>query len=157
MRCRCVEVGADDSMQEKSKEGYAMIEVHPEGCVYGSGLDITINSRNMRSKFGYIEVVQQLLSATNYLPFFRFKAPICLLFIWILYYWTASIAMSKICAAFAERSPRSFCLSGGGAMPLDRLVSPSAEFVISLRCKQKVCFATFIYKSYHVKVKSNRM
>ena len=32
-----------DLMQEKSGERYAMIEVRPEGCVYGLRSDITLN------------------------------------------------------------------------------------------------------------------
>ena len=36
------------------------------------------------------EAVQQLLSVTNLLLLFRFKAPIRLFFLWILNYWTAS-------------------------------------------------------------------
>lgn len=31
---------------------YVMIEVRPDGCISGSGLDITQNRRDMRSKFG---------------------------------------------------------------------------------------------------------
>ena len=38
----------------------------------------------------HIEAVQQLLSVANLLLIFRFKAPIRLLFLWILNYWTAS-------------------------------------------------------------------
>ena len=34
--------------------------------------------------------------------------------------------ISKIRAAYGGRSARSFCLSGGGATPLDRLVSLTA-------------------------------
>jgi len=41
-----------DLMQEKSEERYVMIEVCPEGCIYGIGSDILLNRRDMRTKFG---------------------------------------------------------------------------------------------------------
>ena len=42
-----------DLMHEKNEEGYVMLEVRPEGYVGGPGSDITLNRRDMRSKFGY--------------------------------------------------------------------------------------------------------
>ena len=38
---------------EKNEERYLMIEVRPEGYKDGLGSDITLNRRDMRSKFGY--------------------------------------------------------------------------------------------------------
>lgn len=45
--------GLKDLIQEKNEEGYVLIEVRPEGYIDGSGSDTTLNSRDMRSKFGY--------------------------------------------------------------------------------------------------------
>ena len=39
---------------EKNEEGYLMIEVRPEGYIDRLCSDITLNRRDMRSKFGYI-------------------------------------------------------------------------------------------------------
>ena len=35
--------GVEDLMQEMNEGGYMMIEVRPEGCVYGLCSDITLN------------------------------------------------------------------------------------------------------------------
>ena len=39
---------------EKNEEGYLMIEIRPEGYTDRLCSDITLNRRDMRSKFGYI-------------------------------------------------------------------------------------------------------
>jgi len=39
--------GLDDLIQEKSEEGYVMIEVHPEGYTDGSDSDTILNRRDM--------------------------------------------------------------------------------------------------------------
>lgn len=36
-----------------AEEGYVMIEIRPEGGIDGLGSDITLNRRDVRSKFGY--------------------------------------------------------------------------------------------------------
>ena len=49
---------------EKNEEGYLMIEIRPEGYMDGLCSDITLNRRDMRSKFGYTmlySIVGQLL------------------------------------------------------------------------------------------------
>ena len=38
---------------EKNEEGYLMIEIRPEGYIDRLCSDITLNRRDMRSKFGY--------------------------------------------------------------------------------------------------------
>ncbi|MGP8322769.1 MAG: hypothetical protein ACT6FG_02085 [Methanosarcinaceae archaeon] len=43
----------NDIIQEKNEERYVLIEVRPEGYIDGSGSDITLNGRDVRSKFGY--------------------------------------------------------------------------------------------------------
>ena len=47
-------IGWVDNLINGTDEGkYVMIEVRPEGCISGSGSDITLSRRDMRSKFGY--------------------------------------------------------------------------------------------------------
>jgi len=43
--------GSKDIMQEKNEEEYVVIEVRPEGCIYGQGSYITLGRWDMRSKF----------------------------------------------------------------------------------------------------------
>ena len=45
--------GSKDLMQEKNEERHVMVEVRPEGCAYELCSDITLNRRDMRSRFGY--------------------------------------------------------------------------------------------------------
>ena len=45
--------GSKDIMQEKNEEEYVVIEVRPEGCIYGQGSYITLDRWDMRSKFGH--------------------------------------------------------------------------------------------------------
>lgn len=41
-----------------NEEGYAIIEVCPEGYIGGPSLDILLNWRDIRSKFGYIALCE---------------------------------------------------------------------------------------------------
>ena len=43
----------DNLINRTDEVKYVMIEVRPDGCISGSGLDITLSRRDMRSKFGY--------------------------------------------------------------------------------------------------------
>jgi len=43
----------DNLINGTNEEEYVMIEVCPDGCISGSGSDITLNRWDMRSKFGY--------------------------------------------------------------------------------------------------------
>ena len=54
----------EDLMQEKSGEGYTMIEVHPEGCAYGLCSNITLDRQDMWSKFEYTELANVSLRRT---------------------------------------------------------------------------------------------
>ena len=45
--------GSKDLMQRIMRGGYLMIEVRPEGYKDGLCSDITLNRRDMRSKFGH--------------------------------------------------------------------------------------------------------
>ena len=50
-----------DNLINGTDEGkYVMIEVHPDGCIFGSGSDITLNGRDMRPKFGYTMLGEML-------------------------------------------------------------------------------------------------
>jgi len=48
-------------MQEKRGEEYMVIIVRPEGCTYGNSSYITLNRRDMRSKFGYTNEVKTFI------------------------------------------------------------------------------------------------
>ena len=43
----------DNLINRTDEEKYVMIEVRPDGCISGSGSDITLNRWDMQSKFGY--------------------------------------------------------------------------------------------------------
>jgi len=43
-------------IQEKNEEGYVMIEVCPERYREGPDSDISLNRRDIRSKFGYTKI-----------------------------------------------------------------------------------------------------
>ena len=55
----------NDLIQEKSEERYVLIEVRPEGYIDGSDSDITLNRRDMRSKFGYTTLYEIELYITG--------------------------------------------------------------------------------------------
>ena len=41
-------------IEEEEKKGYVMIEIRPEGHIDRPGSDITLNRRDMQSKFGLL-------------------------------------------------------------------------------------------------------
>jgi len=53
--CRCNGfIGwVDNLINGTDEEKYVMIEVRPDGCISGSGSNIILNWRDMRSEFGY--------------------------------------------------------------------------------------------------------